>query len=713
SRSHDVALAKLRGLGTGKVALLGLLEPLAVVVAAIPLGVLGALAAMRLATGSLLPDAVVLRPDASMVTALGVALAGAVVAAALGLRSTLAQPVLAQLVRATPASARRPVLVLEVVVVTAALAALWQVRARNDDGELAGLALLAPGLSAVAVAVVGARLLHHLATAWARRTRFRRDVAGFLAARQIGRRTGGARIAVIVTVATALAAFAASTWGLVERQRDGQAAMEVGAQRVYRVDAPSPGRLLSLVRDLDPTGRALSAAVQYPGDRVEDRVLAVDSRRLTATSAWQPAWGSEDVRAVARDLRTDTAPSLTMIGKRLSIGLDASLLSGDPDVSLVAGILDRDGREYPVSFGRVMFGPQTLSAETDGCLHGCRLAGLGLVRQSGQIGNLVGEVTFRSMTVDGESLANPFRRVDWRPARVNEQLPVSSPVAKLRAVPGGLVMRFSCTPSQTPGITRADVPLEIPLVAAGDSTLPSVGRAGLVMSRGLDGSQDPSRVVARTAVLPRLGTEGVLADLEITARAATDPAPGLVFQVWANERAPAPTALRKQLRIVGLPVVSVETVAQRSHQLGRTGSAMALTLLIGVALAALAVAVLAVLATALVQGRRRAYELVALRTAGVPEQALRRSSLREYAVQLGFGTIVGLVCGATTARLVGDSIAGLGRAGPVAPVVDRWEWAALALVAGVSVVLFAVVAELCARAGQRFAQVDLLRAAAT
>jgi hypothetical protein len=231
------------------------------------------------------------------------------------------------------------------------------------------------------------------------------------------------------------------------------------------------------------------------------------------------------------------------------------------------------------------------------------------------------------------------------------------------------------------------------------------------MSRGLDGSQDPSRVVARTRVLPRLGTDGVLADLEITARAATDPAPGLVFQVWANDRAPAPAALRKQLRAAGLPVVSVETVAQRSHQLGRTGSAMALTLLIGVALAALAVAVLAVLATALVQGRRRAYELVALRTAGVPERALRRSSLREYAVQLGFGTVVGLVCGATTARLVGDSI--VGRSGPIAPVVDRWEWVALAVVAGASVVLFAVVAELCARAGQRFAQVDLLRAAAT
>lgn len=713
SRSHDLALAKLRGLGTGKVTLLGLLEPLTVVVTAVPLGVLAALGLMRVATGSLLPDAVPLRPDLAMLTALAVALAGAATAAALGLRSTLGQPVLAQLVRATPTSARRPVLLLEAAVVTAAIAALWQVRAREGEGELAGLALLAPGLAAVAVALVGARVLHQLAALWARRTRFRPGVAGFLAARQIGRRAGGARIAVIVTVTTALAAFAASTWGLVERQRDGQAAMEVGASRVYRVDAPSAGRLLGLVRDLDPGGRALTAAVEYPGIAPADRVLAVDSTRLAATSAWQPAWAGDDVRAVARRLRTDVAPSITMIGKTFGIGLDGALLSGGPEVGLVATVVDRDGRESPLSFGRMTFGPQTLTAQTDACLRGCRLAALGLVRLPGEIGVLAGQVTFRAITVDGVEVRVPFRRQEWRAARVNEDLAISSPVSKVSAVPGGLLMRFTNSPSQSPGVVRADVPLAIPLVAAGATTLADVGRDDLVMSRGLDVNVEPSRVVGRATVLPRLGTEGVLADLELASRAAKEPAPGLVFEVWANDRAAAPAELRRQLRVSGLPVVSVETIDERRHQLGRTGSAMALTLLIGVALSALAVAVLAVLATALVEGRRRAYELVALRTAGVPERVLRRSSWREYAVQLGFGTGLGLVSGAATARLLGDSIADLGRSGAVAPVTERWEWAALAAVAAVSVLLFAVVAQVCARVSLRFAQVDLLRAAAT
>ena len=123
-----------------------------------------------------------------------------------------------------------------------------------------------PGWPRSRSAVIGGRLLHEVARRWARRTRHSTDVAGFLASRQIGRRAGGTRALVIATVTMALAAFAASTWGLVERQRDGQAAMEIGAARVYRVDAPSPARLLTTVRDLDPGGRQLAAAVLQPRD---------------------------------------------------------------------------------------------------------------------------------------------------------------------------------------------------------------------------------------------------------------------------------------------------------------------------------------------------------------------------------------------------------------------------------------------------------------
>ena len=369
-RSHDVALAKLRGLRASKVAALGLLEPLAVVTAAVPLGVLLAFGVVQAAAGALLPGPIVLRPDSALVVGLLIAMAGSVTAAALGLRRTLAQPVLAQLQRATPATAVRRILLAEAVVVTAAVAALWQVRTREGDEGLDGLALLAPGLAAVAVAVIGGRLLHEVARRWARRTRHSTDVAGFLASRQIGRRVGGTRALVIATVTMALAAFAASTWGLVERQRDGQAAMEIGAARVYRVDAPSPARLLAAVRDLDPGGRQLAAAVLQPRDFAGDRVLAVDSRRLAAVSVWQQPWSSTGIDRIARELRSRTAPSLALIGDRLTVSVDLAVPPGSPDVSLVATVVDRDGRESPVSFGELTSGQQTVAAETRACLRG-------------------------------------------------------------------------------------------------------------------------------------------------------------------------------------------------------------------------------------------------------------------------------------------------------------------------------------------------------
>ncbi len=713
SRSHDVALAKLRGLRPRKVAVLGLLEPLAVVTAAVPLGFLLAFVVVRAVAGALLPGSVDLRPDQALAAGLLIAMAGALTAAALGLRRTLRQPVLAQLQRATPATAVGRVLLAEAVVVTAALAALWQVRTREGDEGLDGLALLAPGLAALAVGVIGGRLLHEFARRWTRRTRHSSDVAGFLASRQIGRRTGGTRAAVIVTVTMALAAFAASTWGLVERQRDGQAAMEIGAGRVYRVDAPSPARLLSTVQELDPTGKDLAAAVIYPSTFPSDRVLAVDSRRLAAVSVWQQPWSGSGIAQVARRMRSDTAASLSLIGRDLEVTLDHAVPNGSPDVSLVATVVDRDGREFPVSFGELTVGPQTVTAETEACLRGCRIASFGLVRSQGQLGAMVGRTTFTGLTVDREPVTDPFRSADWRPSRINEDLPLSSTVSTIRRAVDGVEMRFNVTPSLSPGMSRADVPAEVPVVVTAATSLPPVGRDELVMTRGLDGFLVPSRVVERAAVLPRLGGAGVLTDLEIAYRAGPDPVPGLVYQVWASDQAPRGAVLRDRLRMAGLPVTRVETVERRAEALSRTGPALALALLVGVALAALAIAVLALLAVALVQGRRRSYELAALRTAGVSDRVLRRASLREYVVQLGAGTVAGVLCGATTARLLGSSVAGLGRNGTRAPVVDAVEWATLLPVTVVGMVVFVVVAQLCARANVRFADVDLLREAAT
>ena len=74
------------------------------------------------------------------------------------------------------------------------------------------LALLAPGLIAVAVAVAGVRLLPLLGSVAVRRTLNSHAIASALAVRQVIRRPTNLRQIVVLAVATALATFAVAGW---------------------------------------------------------------------------------------------------------------------------------------------------------------------------------------------------------------------------------------------------------------------------------------------------------------------------------------------------------------------------------------------------------------------------------------------------------------------------------------------------------------------
>lgn len=711
ARSNDVALAKLRGLRTRRVCALGVGEPLILVLAAVPLGLAAAVLMARLAASALLSPDTTLRAGGDLALSILVALAGACVAAGLGVVRAVREPVLDQLRRAVPATSMRRVLVVEVVVVSLAVAALWQVG--EPGAGLSGLALAAPGLGALAVAVVVGRLLSAGSVSWARRTRYRSSLTGFLASRQIGRRAGGTRVAVLVTVAASLAAFAGCTWQLADRQRDGQAAMEVGAAAVYRVETTTVPALMLAVEAADPTGKSLAAAVQVPGVGSSRPVLAVDSARLAAVSSWRTEWASVPVEDVAERLRPPTASSLLLRGTELTLTVDGRLSRGSPFVGVVARVADADGVEEAIPFGPMTFGREVLDAEAPQCAKGCRLTSVGLVRLPGELGALFGSTDFVALTVDGTAVPEAFDGAGgWRPARINEDLPTSSELATVAQAPQGVRMTFKNQPSLSPGMVRADTPAELPIVAGGAATFEEVGRDDLVRARGLDGGVVQAREVGRTTVLPRLGPDGALSDLTLAGRFGANTSPDAVFQVWAGDGAPGRTAVVEALEGAGLVVTGVTDRSRRADDLARRGPALALLLLIGVAGAGLVVAALAVVATALSQARRRAFELAALRTAGVSDDALRSATAREYAAQLGVGSVCGILSGVGTAMLAGPAVAVLGLSGALAPGDDALPWQGLVVVSAVAVVVFGVTTAVCARLGLAFARPDLLREAA-
>jgi hypothetical protein len=87
--------------------------------------------------------------------------------------------------------------------------------------------------------------------------------------------------------------------------------------------------------------------------------------------------------------------------------------------------------------------------------------------------------------------------------------------------------------------------------------------------------------------------------------------------------------------------------------------------------------------------------------------------MREHGALIGLGVLAGLVTGAWTAWLLGPEVGLLGQTGDLAPLTTGVPWTALALTATVSLVVFGLLALLCARVSLRFADPEILRGAQT
>jgi hypothetical protein len=524
----------------------------------------------------------------------------------------------------------------------------------------------------------------------------------------VGRRQHGTRVAVFAAVAVSLAVFAASCWGVGERQRAGQAAMAVGADRVLSVSATSPTELVEAVRRLDPAGRSLMAAAELDNGNAAARVLAVDSARFAAVSAWQREWGlaPDEVR---KRLTPLTAPTLRLHGPELTVDLD---LQASTDVSLVARLVDDAGAEHRGSVALGGDGPQTARLQVTGCGSGCRLAGLTLVRQPNATGILVGQVTFSRLLDDGRAVPAAFAAGGWRTSRLAEDLASSTQTSRLEpAGAGGLTAAYNVGPTDVPGIDRADVPEAMPLVITPGTALSAIGRDELVTASTLDGFSGPALVTGRAWVLPRLQDVGALVDLPLALRRSGAPLPSLRLQVWVAPGTVGLPAVTRALADAGVAVTGSTSVAAERTRLDRSGPALSLLLLLGVAAAALVVAVLAVIGLALVHGRSRAVETAALRTAGVGRDTQRSAARWEYVLQLGTGLVAGLVAGVVTADGLALSVTRIGLAGAVAPVTGDLPTGWLSGVVGVTVASFLVLSTVCAGVTVRAARPERVREA--
>lgn len=655
AREHEVALAKLRGLTPLGVASAGLLEPAALLCLALPAGVGAAWLLVTAVAARLLVPGTRAIVDPPTLAAAAAAFAGGLLAIGLGGRQVLVRSLNDQLRRAGRGrEATRFGLALEVAAVALAGAGFVDLTlggAARDAGS-DPLGVLAPGLLAIAVAVAAMRLLPMAGWLVSRRTRFSPHLATFLAVRQVARRPTGLRLVLLLSIASGLAVFAVTTWAVADEDRALQAEFQVGAARVLTVRAPAGADLETAVRRADPGGRQAMAVVQYHIS--SENLLAVDSGRLAAVTAWPAATADRSLPAVARWLSPPLPASVRVSGTDMRLTFDTAL-SASPAPDLQATVVEPDGQADTADLGSLAPGAHAYTAGLPpACATGCRLTALAPLWPAAAEPSP--NATVSALWTGAEARAGSGQ--PWQPFDAGLATPArwrpSGPGAAIAEAGGGRrALRLTFADDTTaPSIRSADLPPSLPALVTPDVVaINGAGSDTAIVAEGLDSGSLVLDGRAHASALPRLGASGILLDLGLARRAQVAPqGPAGTDEVWLS--AGAGPALVGRLRGQGLTIERDESSLAIKRRLDQGGPALAYALFL---LAAAAAAVLAVGATVFMLStvaRARAHEVALLRAVGVRPGPVFRALLGEQLLLL----ISGLACG-TVAGLVGAGAA--------------------------------------------------------
>lgn len=644
ARGPEIALAKLRRFAPRSVLVFGLAEPLLLVPLALPLGLgLGWLTTVVLARGQLLSGTPVTLPWLGVGAAALAAAAAGLATVGVGIR-IVTRPAGAQWRRADHRPASRPwwidLAVLGVAIAgLVAIAVTGGLNGSDNTSSASSFSLAAPALLALAVAMVGSRLLPWMCRRLYGRTE-RGGFAGFLAVRQIARRPTTLAVTVLLAVALALATFAVSAYTVAKGNRHDVAATTVGAAEIVHVQTPPSSDLGTLVDQADPSERQAMAVTTSPSLAPDKRLLVgIQPDRLAAVATWRGDFaGGTSLSNVARALTVPGLHPVTVTGSQLAIGASVSRLAGAPVLRLSATVV-LGGSIYQLTGSPL---PATGTVRSvlalPACEQGCRLSALGVSRDDAETTDLSGDVVVDSLQQQGSGgwtdVPGALRggASGWRAV-------VPDAPGYSASVTGGdrLDFRFHLPYQQPPEVSVYDVPAAIPVAATADVPVGTVQKAG-----GLDEQQLPVRVAVRATYLPQAQGNGFLVDRTLAIRSAVQVGQAQQ-EVWLAQG--ADPAILHRLQAKGVILGQTETTAATEASLSRQGPPLALALF---RIGAVVAAILALGGTALtlaLAARRRGFELAALLAQGITRRSLFRSIAAEQGVLLGYGTLLGAAAG--------------------------------------------------------------------
>jgi putative ABC transport system permease protein len=577
----------------------------------------------------------------------------------------------------------------DLLLLAIAVAAVYQARSSAPDS---GLALAAPGLVALAVALLLARLLGRVADrgggAAMRTGRLRLGLTSV----QVSRQPGSDRVFALIVVAVALFA---TTLGLTlgdQRARTERSAAELGADRVLTVQAANRTALLDAVRRADPEGdEAMAVAVDLANS---PPMLAVDSSRLAAVARWRPGYGPAGLLAAATAENPGPRPAPLITGDRLTVRVRAE---GRLPVALAVALQnERSGAPVQVRFGTLAPGEQTRTAPVEGCAEapGCRLLRWQFTGPPEASGFLPpappgSAVVLSALTQAGPAagILGPEHLGDiarWRPGTAGAALDIAARDGALRISADA---NTAGNPDMGTQIYAVDTALPPPLVLAGPP--PEGWRFGDPTLFSLSGQPIPARLDGAASVLPVVGASGVLVDLDTVRRIAGDTNTPGQFQVWL-----APGAgdrVVEALRQAGLDVVGEDTITRRSDRLAEQApSAIARFGLVGGAVGLLLAAATVGVASA-VDRRSRLEQLRALRLQGLSLRVALGTAYAGTLVLILVALIAGLVAAAVANPLARVAVRGFTDGWNVLAPPGALGWTALSLAGAVGLVLLGLV----------------------
>jgi hypothetical protein len=609
-----------------------------------------------------------------------IAAAGAVAAVLLAYRSALTTRAVDLLRRVPSVNGAWRTAAAEVSVAALAVFAIVEGRA-GSAAPRGGLNLLAPVLLVVLGALLAGRVLP-LAARWIGRRALRQGrLSAALAGIELARRPAARRVMTLAVLGVALLCFAAIAADLGSAARTARAAVELGADRVLRVETVAGPELERAVRSADPEGGSAMAAVHLTVDARTPPVIAVDSERLAAIAA------SDLTPAKTSPLRPALPPTLTFDGDRVEVDATASkdgVATFDPP-KLYA--VYRFGTERKIDLGPLRPGRHTYGADVSSCSPACRFIGLDVEESSSQFDLTVHEIRQGGPDrpiADPATMSDPTR---WRGTAVGDPTALRP---SLTVGPDGAALRFRVS-ARTQRLAATDAPEYLPALAT-DSTPPGGSAQGWVVS-----APSGEKVVAQAAgtvdALPGTGRSGLLVDIDVFDRMVPITAGGTT-EVWLSEA--APPDIRDRLAAAGVRVVQEVRSTDAVSLADRHGVALAGRASYFAAGFALLLALLGLALVTGVERRERDAQAAVLRAQGVGRPVLagagRRRQLWPVAAALVAGPLVAV--GAWVAAR--SSVPVFGDAGwPVPPpalvdpiaLVAPWVVAAAALLVGAALSL--------------------------